>query len=45
LENVRRVDADQSISNSESGLFSQTSAIHLKQENMSLLKKLNNSFR
>jgi hypothetical protein len=38
LENVRRVDADQSISNSKSGLFSQTSAIHLKQENMSLLK-------
>lgn len=38
LENVRRVDADQSISNSESSLFSQTSAIHLKQENMSLLK-------
>ena len=32
LENVRRVDADQRISNSESGLFSQTSAINLKQK-------------
>lgn len=37
LENVRRVDADQRISDTKSCLFSQTASVHLKRFRIDLL--------